>query len=85
MKMHAHVGHKGLVQIDDETLHTVAIMMEGYAQDEKLARLMACAPDLLEALELVLKLNEPSAMTVHEKEFVLRNARAVIAKAKGGQ
>jgi hypothetical protein len=55
--------------------------VEGTAAERRAnARLIACAPELLEALKLAVRQNEHD-MLMTGKE--LRNARAAIAKAEG--
>lgn len=60
----------------------------GVEGDEQRARLIAAAPDLLEALEAFLRApsvgsSGPSSSTIVVQDFNLRAARAALAKAKG--
>ena len=66
------------LEIGGTTLYPIALMGRGWneAEDEANARLIAAAPEMLEALQ---SLTHPMA-----SDEDLQNALAVIAKAKGG-
>jgi hypothetical protein len=67
------------LEIGGTTLYSIAQITRGWdeAEDEANARLIAAAPELLEALQ---SLTHPMA-----SDEDLQNALAVIAKAKGGE
>jgi hypothetical protein len=86
MKLHAHKNFTGSFLIEDEKGFAVARLIDDYYEDEKLAKLMASAPELLEALEAVLSnlsladINSSAGMIV-----AYNSATDAIAKAKGEQ
>ena len=64
----------------------IAEMLNGREDDyEANARLIAAAPELLEACELALKVLEQSGMITRQLLDADRKLRAAIAKAKGEQ
>jgi hypothetical protein len=67
------------LEIGGTTLYPIAQITRGWneAEDEANARLIAAAPEMLEALQ---SLTHPMA-----SDEDLQNALAVIAKAKGGE
>jgi hypothetical protein len=85
----------GSYEITDEGGLTVALMQDYYYQDEKLARLMASAPELLEALETLKDsiAYRSACMASGEEQRIIQSndkmwqafdkAGAAIAKAKG--
>jgi hypothetical protein len=86
-------GYGIVIHAVDEKFNckTVATVTDAYDDQKANARLIAAAPDILEALEQMLRTPEPFyrpnagnyAQKQAEYEAVLERARAAIAKAKG--
>lgn len=91
-----HVGGKDACTIYDELSQRIANSFEGVmatqrtdAQCAANARMIAAAPELLEALEGMIEVyggsNDWDGMPKHGVEIdLIRQARAAISKAKGG-
>ena len=80
-----HLGHREFIDISNGAAHvgyasvtTCVRMREASAN----ARLIAAAPELLQALEAMLAIHGPVS-TVHESVLALNQAKAAIAKARG--
>lgn len=74
---------------DDGSIALIQHHESGPQEGEANARLIAAAPELLDALESFLRAPSvgsggPGSSTIVVQEFNLRAARAAIAKAKGG-
>lgn len=82
MKMEAYERFTGSYGIVDEKGNFVAVMTDAHYKDEKLARLMASAPELLEALECV---RDSTAVLNHLDSEIQQFICYAIAKAKGEQ
>jgi hypothetical protein len=82
--------HAYIRNIEDSTGETVAqvLDLDDYANDIKRARLIAAAPDLLDALYLALPFVEDhEGSEIYKPGAVaeaIRKIRAAIAKAEGG-
>ena len=82
-----HIGMKPGPIIYDEKSNQVANMCDGLYGDEENranARLIATAPELLEALEwFVNQIKDFGAVTIDGDKRRIREAREAVAKAKG--
>lgn len=82
------VGHEAVLGADGALVADCAIFGLHVNRSQEInkanARLIAAAPELLEALERMADVAEKSGLTVFNEEFTaLANARYVIAKATG--
>ena len=77
----------GKGKVVDSNGFSVCHMTGGsYSRQEEDSKLIAAAPDMLEALELVInRLGRFEKEYIFSKRMALQKARAAIAKAKGEQ